>query len=1162
MAREVERKVAVSLQMIRLTLDQIQQPGDVNKFESGVSLFVYDSTGVLLDWNDNDFILPDKIVEGQRLFSNSDGDFLVDLKDFGHFKILGAVYVHRSFALSNEYLFDRYNSAIVTGNLELTNDPNSIPVKYQGETLFNIKCTGASYFDENVNYFITFLLAVLAFTLVLLIYQLAVRFHQRWGFKRALVLLIGLLLLLRAITLLVELPTSFSKLVIFQKDLFSEGWFYLTLGDGLLNLLLLNIAIVFIVLRRPKREMVKASPWFSLVLNVLTYLLIFWFAVTVRLLHQQSNLSLDVSTSLDISIERATAFLVVILLTGLFFLVHFLAYSITIRTYDRAKIGFFQVLLCSSMLLLGWLLDKPWGLAMVNGGYLLTLYYLRMPETLTSLKFSSVNYLLFTCIVMAVLGAQVIYRSQERMDQYAMQRFVSYLQVDRDIEGEYLLSGILDQIESDRDLRHDLKEGGKSFEKIANRLKRNYLSNYFSDYETEVYFFDKTGTGLSYKFQGAALDSLLDFYHQRQFRTPYSGIFYDGRIDKNKRKKYLCFAHIHDAHGSYGYIFFELTLKKFSSKRVLPQLMVERHVFQKDAFAFAHWVDGELNYTSGDYEYESAFDPEWLNIDRLYTQGIERNGYIHLGAKLDDKITLVSNKVYPEGNIVTNFSFLFVIQVILFSWVGLIFAGRKNRGISDLYFSTKIMLYSVASFVVPLILVAIAVLATTISTNRHEIDTSNMKRASLLAENLDEPLIAFRSGLTNLDNLASEINKLASYSGMDVNLYNARGILLASSTPEIFDRNVLSPYLSFAAKKHLILDRKETLTAEEQVGNFHYRTSYVAVNSPDTGELLGVLASPYFGSKNHVKRQLLRVFANIINIFTFIFIVSIALAYWVITRLTKPIGEIAEKLHDTGFVDTNKPLEWEADDEIGKLVQEYNNMLSKLDQSKVELAQNEKEAAWREMAKQVAHEIKNPLTPMKLTIQHLTRLLSNDTKNKKSLEVLLNQIDTLDEIVTSFSHFAKMPIPLNEPFDIRKTLQKSIDLHVDKNIKADIGDQQCFVNGDQKLFGRVFNNLILNAFEAMKAVKFPELKVELKRDEKELTLIFKDNGPGIPEEIKDKVFVPNFSTKAAGSGIGLAVARRGIEHAGGQIWFESIPGKGATFYIKLQVCDEVAMARN
>ena len=448
-------------------------------------------------------------------------------------------------------------------------------------------------------------------------------------------------------------------------------------------------------------------------------------------------------------------------------------------------------------------------------------------------------------------------------------------------------------------------------------------------------------------------------------------------------------------------------------------------------------------------------------------------------------------------------------------------------------------------------------MTSTDASNRKEIDKSNLKKALVMTEDINDHLNSFLSREINKEQLENDISELAHHSGVDINLYHRNGRLLASSTPMIFESNIVSEYLVAEAMDQLIRKRKESLILEESIGNFLYKTSYVSILSPESGELLGVLAAPYFASKNHLTRQQLQLFGNIINIFTFVFILSILIAYFIISKLTKPIVAIADRLHKTGFVQVNEPIEWHADDEIGTLVNEYNNMLSKLESTKVELARNEKEAAWREMAKQVAHEIKNPLTPMKLTIQHLHRIMIEKEGDKKSLDILLSQIDTLDEIVTSFSHFAKMPTPEREPFDIRQILEKSIDLHVDKQIYKDLASGEFNVLGDKKLFGRIFNNLILNAFQAMKTKSEPSLKVRLRSQNERVHIQFEDQGDGIPINIQDKVFIPNFSTKETGSGIGLAVAKRGIEHAGGDIWFETKSGVGTTFHIELPLYQEV-----
>jgi two-component system nitrogen regulation sensor histidine kinase NtrY len=232
----------------------------------------------------------------------------------------------------------------------------------------------------------------------------------------------------------------------------------------------------------------------------------------------------------------------------------------------------------------------------------------------------------------------------------------------------------------------------------------------------------------------------------------------------------------------------------------------------------------------------------------------------------------------------------------------------------------------------------------------------------------------------------------------------------------------------------------------------------------------------------------------------------------------------------------------------------------KLEASKDALTKSEKESAWREMAKQVAHEIKNPLTPMKLTLQHLKRILDKDgqdlkSASSKSIHTLLDQVENLSDIATSFSSFAKMPVPKNEKFEISSVLKNVLDLYKNNEqaeIIAEIQTGYFHVMGDEQLMNRIFNNLIINALQSIPNDRKPEVIVYLYQTQlNKVQVKIKDNGTGISDSIKDKVFVPNFSTKYAGSGIGLAIAKRGVEQAGGKIWFETVAGQGTSFFVEL-----------
>jgi len=235
-------------------------------------------------------------------------------------------------------------------------------------------------------------------------------------------------------------------------------------------------------------------------------------------------------------------------------------------------------------------------------------------------------------------------------------------------------------------------------------------------------------------------------------------------------------------------------------------------------------------------------------------------------------------------------------------------------------------------------------------------------------------------------------------------------------------------------------------------------------------------------------------------------------------------------------------------------------MLIKLDESKDALARSQKESAWREVAQQVAHEIKNPLTPMKLTIQKLQRSLGRDKESSQQLagdlENLLDQLNTLNDIVTSFSEFAKMPIPKAEQVDVIKVVNEVCSIFSsDKSLDIELHfhAEKALIMSDKKLMGRIISNMLINSKQSRNSGQ-EQVKVEITTDYLEknglLRLSFKDNGRGIPAEIKDRIFMPKFSTKDEGSGIGLAVAKHGVEHGGGSIWVESSENEGTTFIIE------------
>ena len=575
--------------------------------------------------------------------------------------------------------------------------------------------------------------------------------------------------------------------------------------------------------------------------------------------------------------------------------------------------------------------------------------------------------------------------------------------------------------------------------------------------------------------------------------------------------------------------------------------------------------NGEVASSVGDFNYGRDLPPNWRENEDAFSSGFKAANYIHLAVpgRTETEVFIISSPVYPLRFMITNFSlfFLFTVgMIILVFLASAVFYNLRKRTVT---ITAKVQILLNFAFFLPLIIVSIVVLRLVNETVRNNIEENYLEVAESAATNLTTTLRDFLDNQNeNNEALENRVGEISQYSRADINLFNNQGVLVATNQRMIFENQVLSTFANPQAMAEIIENRSSERLYTERVGNLTYQSTYVGIRSNQNNELLGVLSMPFFESQTQLKRQQTDIVSNILNAFTFIFIVFVLLSFVASKIITYPFTYLTKRIKATTFSNINQPLEWNAEDEIGLMVREYNRMLVNLERSKKELAMSEKESAWREMAQQVAHEIKNPLTPMKLKLQHLKRVLTEgrglNQDFNKPIDSILNQIESLSDIATSFSSFAKMPIPRNERLDLADALRKVVRLFkADDEVKIhpNIPRNAVWVEGDANLLGRIFNNLILNALQAMPEGRTPELEITLEETHSKAVISVKDNGSGIPEEIRDKIFIPKFSTKVEGSGIGLAIAKRGVEHAGGSIWFETEAGEGTTFFLEFPLTD-------
>jgi two-component system nitrogen regulation sensor histidine kinase NtrY len=348
------------------------------------------------------------------------------------------------------------------------------------------------------------------------------------------------------------------------------------------------------------------------------------------------------------------------------------------------------------------------------------------------------------------------------------------------------------------------------------------------------------------------------------------------------------------------------------------------------------------------------------------------------------------------------------------------------------------------------------------------------------------------------------------------------------------------------------------LLTNESIANFNYYSIYRSIKSSETGKPIAILHVPFYASNKILNEQVLIYVKLAMNLFVIGFLILLIFGFFVAHQLTIPLRLITQGIRKTGLED-NERIEWNSDDELGRLVKEYNTMLVKIEESTQNLSKAEKESAWREMARQVAHEIKNPLTPIKLKLQYLIYRIQQSGMNlsneelKDAYQAMLLQIDTITEITNSFSAFNQLPQANPEVVNVNEFLQDVALVHQSENLTIDfeLSETNSKVYADKKIVTGILNNLLLNAQQSIPSTRIPYIKIKTDVQLSTVKIFISDNGMGIPEEIKHKIFVPNFSTKYSGSGIGLALAKRLVEDMNGTITFESTLNIGTVFIIEL-----------
>lgn len=782
----------------------------------------------------------------------------------------------------------------------------------------------------------------------------------------------------------------------------------------------------------------------------------------------------------------------------------------------------------------------------------------------------TLSYLIIFISVVSIYSLSVFYKTISQKERDIQKLLAVNLVSERDPAAEEFLVGIYNRIKDDPAIYSFLYRQ----DDLEEYIEKAYFSGYFKKYLLKVYICGDLDS-LFFEHENRNVPCLTfmdDLIKSEGIKIADSDFYFMDNM--NGRISYTGKIHIPVLADSSGVtIYIDLDSDLLFEGIGFPELLIDKSMTRSDnykKFDYAKYYGGDLTDKYGEYNYifhvntylqngtqESDLSPEFI-----YKKWHEREHLIY--HTRENNYVIVSRKLYTIADYLISFPYLFVFYFLMMIIV--LFFGsktiRNRKIIFDLKFKIQAAIISI---------VFISLLGVALATIIYNVDEYKAKHKNDLNEKMksisEEIDMRLEDTVEITDSLEiwlhRELSKLSNIFRTDINIYGYNGDLIASSRGEIFQNGLISTRMNTRAYNEIRHDFEADYFETEYIGKLSYLSAYKPIIN-NFGSYLGFINLPYFIKQDNYSQEITTFVVAFINLYVLLFLASIIAAVFIANQITRPLVVIQQNLKKMELGKHNEQIDYNSNDEIGSLVKEYNKKVDELAVSADLLARSERESAWREMAKQIAHEIKNPLTPMKLNIQYLQRAKVRDEEYDDFLEritgTLIEQIDNLSNIATEFSNFAKIPTARNQVFYLDEQLKKVIDLYETHN-RAQIefisnGIEKVEVNADREQLSRAIINLIKNGIQSVPKNQMGQVKIWLIRKKNKAIIAVKDNGSGIPVELREKMFSPSFTTKTSGMGLGLAIVKNIVENFSGKIWFETELGKGTTFFLEIPIFKE------
>lgn len=742
-----------------------------------------------------------------------------------------------------------------------------------------------------------------------------------------------------------------------------------------------------------------------------------------------------------------------------------------------------------------------------------------------------------------------------------------------DYVAEFTFADIAQRITADKVVKASWQHLQPLHPELRDRIASLYLSGYFSKYDVKVYAYDSFGVAVSPRdtVPYSGMRALLDTSQVNKLQPTFLYI-----NDSTTSSAYLALIPLSSEYKLKGILALYLTPKSYNGQSVYPELLLGQNIsssLDNSEYDFAIYQGGRMIVQHGDFPYSYYWDRKFdvpLNKP-TYVEDNEWESLVLRTAGAQSVIISIRQEGFFEP--VATISYFFIIYAII---VGVIMLGVRLFRIivsgGSLADEIVISFRSRINYSMLLIIIAsfIVIGSITISFFKSQYDAYYndrlVRKEKAILTNVEYYLREYEERAAQDSTMAEEdlgdilsieLVKISDIQNIDINVFDTLGDLATSSQMSIFDNGLTSIRMNPTAWHQLAQEHETQYAQQEHIGGLQYTAAYAPIRNK-AGNTIAYLNVPYFEKSRTIENEVSSFLITLMNAYVFLLLCAAVMAYFISNSITRPLRFISEKLRILNLNKRNEPIEWRSRDEVGALITEYNKMIAELESSAAKLARSERESAWREMARQIAHEIKNPLTPMKLSIQYLQRAIDEGKDvtelAKRVNKTLVEQIDNLSTIATAFSSFAQMPKGQNEVFDLNDLLRGIVGLfEKEDNVRIHLTThkEHAMVYADKNQMVSVFNNLIKNAIQSIPDGTRGDINVITMEEMGHIKTIVMDNGSGISKESYDKVFVPNFTTKSSGTGLGLAICKQIVESAGGKIWFESTVGEGTSFFVTL-----------